>query len=157
MKTFSFSSLVLVLFAFFASAVFIAVVPSFASPDLEGFVGIEGEVVDTSSSDLNLKASVEDPFGVGGAKIDAAADNTDLQSSLIAMLNKVLLFLGLFLLFIVIYAGFLIINSDGDEANVTKGRKMIIYAVIGVIVIILSYTIVNWIGTIGNDLSPATT
>lgn len=141
MKSFSISSLSLAFFAILAGVFFVMAPLSLADP---------------SSADF-LKASAEDPFGVGGAKIDAAADNTDLQSSLIAMINKVLLFLGIFLLFIVIYAGFIIINSDGKEDAITKGRKMIIYALIGVIVIVLSYTIVNWIGTIGNDLEPAAT
>lgn len=127
----------------FGVSLFVGMDTSFASP-----------LGDAASG---LKASVEDPFGVTSTKIDAASDNTDLQSSLISIINQMLLFLGLLLLFIVIYAGFLIITSDGKEDAITKGRKMIIYALIGVIVIVLSYTIVNWIGTIGTNLTPAAT
>lgn len=108
--------------------------------------------MDTASTGDMLKASAEDPFNVKDTKIDAASDDTDLASGLISMINRVLTFLGILLLFIVIYAGFLIITSDGKEDAITKGRKMIIYALIGVIVIVLSYTIVNFIGTIGTDL-----
>jgi len=82
---------------------------------------------------------------------DAAQDDVSLQESIVKIINQFLLFLGILLLIIIIYAGILIITSDGEEEGLTKGRKMIIYAIIGVIIIFLSYSIVNWIGGIGNS------
>lgn len=93
-----------------------------------------------------MLASIEDPFGTDADSIkpDAAQDG-DLRTSFINIINYLLAFLGLVLLVIIIYAGVLIIMSDGEEDAITKGRKMIMYALIGVAIIVLSYTIVNFI------------
>lgn len=137
MKSFSLSSIVLSLVAIIMAIFLFSPSLSFMDP--------------VSAGDM-LKASAEDPFGTKDTKIDAASDDTDLATGLINMINRVLTFLGVLLMFIVIYAGFLIITSNGEDDAITKGRKMIIYALIGVIVIVLSYTIVNFIGNIGTDL-----
>ncbi len=98
----------------------------------------------------NLTSDVSNPFGTGEKiKPDAARDG-DLQTSFIGIVNYLLLFLGLLLLIIIIYAGVLIILSDGEEDAVSKGRKMIMYALIGVVIIVLSYTIVNFIADVAN-------
>ena len=46
----------------------------------------------------------------------------------------------------VIIAGVRYITSTGDEEQATKARQSIIYTVIGIIVILLSVVIVNFIG-----------
>lgn len=88
-------------------------------------------------------------LGTDGIQLDATGDETDIKSKVVSIINQFLLFLGLVLLVIIIYAGFTIITSDGEEEGLTKGRKMIIYAIIGVIVIFLSYSITNWIAELG--------
>lgn len=86
-----------------------------------------------------------DAFGIDGTKVDAAQDG-DLKSSIITMLNYFLTFIGILLVMIIVYAGFNIIVSQGEEEELTKGRTMIVYAIIGVVIIFLSYTIVDFIG-----------
>jgi hypothetical protein len=53
-------------------------------------------------------------------------------------------FLGLIAVIYIIYGGFLIFSSAGDEEKVGKGKKLIIYALIGIVVIFLAYSIVAW-------------
>ncbi len=86
-----------------------------------------------------------DAFGTDNVRVDAAQDG-DLKSSIITMLNYFLGFIGILLVAIIIYAGFIIIVSQGEEDELTKGRTMIVYAIIGVVIIFLSYTIVGFIG-----------
>ena len=113
-------------------------------------LAIPDDGVSVENMAQNLTASVEDPFGTGEKiKPDAARDG-DLQTSFVGIINYLLLFLGLLLLIIIIYAGVLIILSDGEEDAVSKGRKMIMYALIGVVIIVLSYTIVNFIADVAN-------
>ena len=109
------------------------------------------EAVQAPNGAANLKASVDDPVGTGAEriKIDAARDGT-LYDSFLGIINYLVLFLGLLLLGIIIYAGVLIIMSDGVEDAVSKGRKMILYALVGVVIIVLSFTIVNFIADIAN-------
>ena len=71
---------------------------------------------------------------------------------IVSLINYFFLFIGILLFFIIIYAGVLIILSDGEEDAVTKGRKMIIYAVIGMVIIILSWSIVDWLTDIGSNV-----
>lgn len=94
--------------------------------------------------------AADDPFGTSGTAV-AAADETDLKSSIIVMLNYFLTFIGILLVAIIIYAGFRIIVSQGEEEELTKGRTMIVYAIIGVVIIFLSYTIVDFIGGLTNS------
>ena len=123
---------------------------TFAAPT-DTTVAVEEAIQPPVNAAAGLKASVDDPFGTGAdkIKIDAARDGT-LQESFLGIINYLLLFLGLLLLVIIIYAGVLIIMSDGEEDAVSKGRKMILYALVGVVIIVLSFTIVNFIADIAN-------
>lgn len=99
-----------------------------------------------------LTADSSDPFGAKRENIgiDAHGDEENLYDAVTSIINYLLLFLGLLLLVIIIYAGFLIINSNGDDEALTKGRTIIMYALVGVIIIVLSYTIVNFITDAAN-------
>jgi len=95
-----------------------------------------------------LLASVENPFGIDTRiKTDAASED-DLQTAVIDIINYLFLFLGLALLGIIIYSGVQIIFSDGDSEAVTKARTTIMYAILGVAVIVLSYTLVDFIANV---------
>lgn len=88
-------------------------------------------------------------FGVDESlKLKDANGQENLKDSIITMLNYFLGFVGVLLVVIIVYAGFLIIVSQGEEEELTKGRTMIVYAIIGVVIIFLSYTIVNFIGDV---------
>ncbi len=101
-----------------------------------------------SGSIDGLLASVENPFGIDTRiKTDAASED-DLQTSVISIINYLFLFLGLALLVIIIYSGVKIIFSDGDEEAVTGARTTIMYAILGVAVIVLSYTLVDFIANV---------
>ncbi len=76
-----------------------------------------------------------------------------IRQQVVDIINYVLSFLGLIAIIAIIYAGFIMIFSDGDEGAVTKARKIIIYAGIGIIIIFLSYAIVNFIvGVASKDI-----
>jgi len=42
-----------------------------------------------------------------------------------------------------VYAGFLFVTDYGQEEQVTKAKKVMIYSVIGLVLVILSYSIVQ--------------
>ena len=100
------------------------------------------------NNSAKLLASAENPFGIDTRiKTDAASED-DLQTSVIKIINYLFLFLGLALLVIIIYSGVKIIFSEGDEEAVTNARTTIIYAILGVAVIVLSYTLVDFIANV---------
>ena len=45
----------------------------------------------------------------------------------------------------IIYAGFLFITAGGKEESVTTARKMLLYAIIGIVVALLAQGIVNYL------------
>ncbi len=71
--------------------------------------------------------------------------NEDSFFTLLAnIINFVLLLAGIIAFFYVLYGGFLYLTSGGDQAGAQKGRTMIANALIGIVIIFLSYALVNF-------------
>lgn len=69
--------------------------------------------------------------------------HSSLREGVVAILNFALKFVGLIGVVIVIYAGFLYLTSGGSEDRGKQAKKAIGYMVIGIILILLSWVIVN--------------
>lgn len=80
----------------------------------------------------------------GGAAPSAAAQGT-LGQNITTIINYFLGLLGLIAVAFLIYAGILMVTAGGAEEQVTKARKIIMYAVIGIVIILLSYTVVTFV------------
>jgi len=52
-------------------------------------------------------------------------------------------FLGFLSVLIIIYGGVLILISAGEPDKAEKGKKILLYAVLGIVMILLSYAVVN--------------
>jgi len=52
-------------------------------------------------------------------------------------------FLGVIFLILTIYGGYLWMTAQGNEEQVTKARKIVVDGVIGMLVIVLAFTITN--------------
>lgn len=74
---------------------------------------------------------------------------TGLRGIVLGIINFFLGFLGLLAVAMVIYAGFLYVGSAGNEENVNKAKKILLYAVLGIVVIIISFALVNTLLTAG--------
>ncbi len=73
-------------------------------------------------------------------------DDETLSQRVVKLINQVLMYMGLVLTIIVIYAGLVIIFSLGDNEGISSAKNMIINAIIGIVIIVLSYSIVYAIG-----------
>jgi heme/copper-type cytochrome/quinol oxidase subunit 2 len=60
------------------------------------------------------------------------------------IINYALFFIGAIALVFVIYGGVLYITSGGDSEKTTKARNTLMYAILGIIVVVISYAIVMW-------------
>lgn len=102
-----------------------------------------------------------------GAPVEVMAQTTDVRGGLISgsdnlttiagatgnegsfraiikrIVDFILLFLGLIAVIMIIYGGFLYVTSAGNEENVGKGKKILIYAAIGIVIILISFALVN--------------
>lgn len=60
-------------------------------------------------------------------------------------INTALMILGGVSVIMIVYAGFRFSLAGGDPQAVKAARNTILYAVAGIVIAILSYTIVNWV------------
>jgi len=79
-----------------------------------------------------------------GPAPSAAAQGT-LGQNITQIINFFLGLLGLIAVAFLIYAGVLMVTAGGNEETVGKARKVITYAVIGIVIILLSYTVVTFV------------
>lgn len=68
---------------------------------------------------------------------------TGFRGIVLAIVNFFLTFLGLLAVVMVIYGGFLYVGSAGNEESVGQAKKIIMYAAIGILIIIVSFALVN--------------
>ena len=78
---------------------------------------------------------------------------TGLRGIILTIVNFFLGFLGLLAVVMVIYGGFLYVGSAGNEENVGKAKKILMYAAIGILIIIVSFALVNTILGAGSTQS----
>ena len=69
----------------------------------------------------------------------------DLRDIVVSGIQIVLGLIGLILLVLVIYAGYLIMTAGGDETKIKKGKKIITSGVIGLIIVFSAYAIVTFV------------
>ena len=91
-----------------------------------------------------FKAHAE--FGGPIPEINGTANGgaNQTRTSVIKVINFVLGFLALVAVIFVIVGGIRILAAGGNEDSVTKGRKTIIYAIIGLIIIFFARVIVGF-------------
>lgn len=74
---------------------------------------------------------------------EATGGATSARSLVLTMVNWVLAFLGLVAVIMVIFGGFLYVTAAGKEDQAGKGKKVIMYAIVGIAIILLSFAIIN--------------
>ena len=65
------------------------------------------------------------------------------QQFIVAIIQIMLLFSGMIAVVFVIIGGYRYITSNGNEESAEKGRNTLVNAIIGLVIIILSYVIIN--------------
>lgn len=72
-------------------------------------------------------------------------NNNNLMSTLNTIINVVIGIIGFVAVAMMIMGGISFITSQGDTAKVTKARNTILYGVVGLVVAILAFAIVNFV------------
>ena len=72
------------------------------------------------------------------------------------LLGTVLLGLGILAFLYVVYGGYLYVTAGGDPAKAEKGRNSIVYAMIGIFIIFLSYSFVRYVNSRVGKSQPST-
>jgi TRAP-type C4-dicarboxylate transport system permease small subunit len=77
-----------------------------------------------------------------------------LRGAILQVINFFLFFLGLVATAFVIYGGFLYVTSQGEDQQVEKAKKILIYSTIGIIVVLISFALINTLVGAGGTTTP---
>ena len=80
--------------------------------------------------------------------INNVGDESGLEDKIIGILNAVIAVLGIVAVIVIIMGGIGYMTSSGDAGKVKKAKDTILYGVIGLVIVALSFAIVNFV--IGN-------
>lgn len=116
------------------SALAIVVLASFAMLT-QGMRSVAAAPADQVQSGVNK---------IGG---NETGSNGSLLSIIRIIVNTLLFILGAFAVVMIVYGGFKYVVSRGESADVTSAKNTILYAVVGLIVAILAYAIVQFVVT----------
>lgn len=77
--------------------------------------------------------------------LEGIEQDRTLSEFVIAVVLYLLTFLALVAVVIIIYAGFNILTSGGDEEKLKSSRRIILYALLGIVLIFLAFSIFTWL------------
>ena len=72
-------------------------------------------------------------------------NNKTLEQIVNEIVNMILYIVGILAVVMVIVGGIQYTLSAGDQAKVTKAKNMIVYGIVGLVIAILAYAIVNFV------------
>lgn len=76
---------------------------------------------------------------------NSPSNNNNLMSTINTIINVIIGIVGFVAVAMMIIGGISFITSQGDTSKVTKARNTILYGVVGLIVAILAFAIVNFV------------
>jgi type IV secretory pathway VirB2 component (pilin) len=89
--------------------------------------------------------SVQNALAVDLGEIPDTGGGADIHGALTNVIEKILTFLGIIAVLVIVIAGIRLIIGGADESQREKARNAILYAVIGLIVVLLAGAIVRWV------------
>lgn len=114
-------------FGFLFSLVFSSHV--YAGSSRENFYGVCDDIED---EDMKKIAGCNEPTG----------KNKDVVEIVQSGVNVVISLVGMLAVFSIIYGGFTYITAQSDPAKIKRGKDMVVYAVVALVVAFLAYGIV---------------
>lgn len=104
------------------------------------FVFVSKPVLASSTAWTNQRGMADISSAFGQAK-----DPGDIRYTITSIINLVLEFLGIICIILIIFAGFKWMTSGGSEEQVTSAKKILKNAIIGLIIILLAWSITLFI------------
>ena len=117
-------------FGFLFSLVFSSHV--YAGSSRENFYGVCDDIED---EDVKKIAGCDEPTGKNKDVVEIVQNGVNVVISLVGMLA----------VFSIIYGGFTYITAQSDPAKIKRGKDMVVYAVVALVVAFLAYGIVIFV------------
>ena len=85
----------------------------------------------------------DSPTGITGA----TQGEFRIRQLILTFTDFFLGFLGLLAVLMVIYGGFLYLTAAGDDSKVENGKKIIMYSIVGIVIILISFALIHTVIT----------
>lgn len=124
----------------------LAFVPIFALI-LGGFGSLPAGAATVNSNDKSCD-NLQDGLGAGVACGKNDSTPTDLFGNggvFQTVINIALFIVGVLSVIMIIYSGIRYVTSRGESAQVTSAKSTLMYAIIGLVISIFAYALVNWV------------
>jgi multisubunit Na+/H+ antiporter MnhB subunit len=109
-------------------------------------LGVGGAVIVPAASVGAQTSSPSKDIGDGVTAIGGGENTSkEFNRQVKTIVNTLLFLLGIVAVIVIILGGFRYATSNGDANGMKAAKDMILYAVIGLIVAILAYAIVNFV------------
>ncbi len=105
-------------------------------------VGVFGVTVAPTTYALDTKAGINSGISAAGG-----SGQKDVGTFIKNIVNILLYILGAIAVIMIVIGGIKYTTSNGDSSQITSAKNTILYAVIGLIVAIMAYAIVNFVVT----------
>ena len=109
-------------------------------------ISLAGNVNEGSCPQGSLRQTYSNSISECNIADDHAGSN-DLMKTINTIISVVLGVLGILAVAYIIYGGFMLTTATGDPAKIKKARETIMYGVIGLVVALLAFAIVNFVLT----------
>ena len=108
-------------------------------------VGVAGLATKAHAQPLGAQTS-----GIFGSIPDFGGV-TDIRGGVTSVIESILNFMALIAVVIIVIAGIRLVISQGDEGAVDTAKKTILYALIGLIIILLAGAIVDFVAQVAGN------
>lgn len=81
------------------------------------------------------------------AASELGGGETSFRQIVLTIVNFVLGFLAILAVVMIIYGGFLYVSSAGNQEKADQGKQILTYAVIGIVIILISFALVQTVLT----------
>jgi hypothetical protein len=92
-----------------------------------------------------VNAAPEDEIKKGVTSVGGAGSGADLGGQIKIVVNILLFILGAIAVIMIVVGGIRYTTSGGDSSGITGAKNTILYAVIGLVVAVMAYAIVNFV------------
>lgn len=86
-----------------------------------------------------------DPCKIDPSSELCKAEAKDAEAAVGNIMSAIFFIVGIIAVIVIVIAGIMFMTSTGDPAKAAKARMAIIYAVIGLVVSITAYAMVQWV------------
>ena len=77
--------------------------------------------------------------------VEKTEGEKSLMSNVNMLINVFTSVMGFLAVAMIIYGGFMLLTAQGDPARIKRGKDVVLYSVIGLILVMLAYSIVNFV------------